>query len=29
MFSRGLARWPLWCLCSILVVFSVIPRGEA
>ena len=29
MFVRRLPRWPLWCLCSILVVFSVLPRGEA
>ena len=29
MFSRRFIRWPLWCLCSILVVFSVTPRGEA
>ena len=29
MFARRFTRWPLWCLCSLLVVFSVLPRGEA
>lgn len=29
MFSRRLARWPLWCLCSVLIVVTAVHRGEA